>query len=117
MNLNQKNLSPEKKGKSAAAAPKFNTSQWLPMGFIGAGLVAIWSWTANQYSNGWTGKSMLEHLKSTMSREIIELYGSLLTEPWNKVSNGVPHFCDRIYFASGKMKTPPCCGVIYKSGS
>lgn len=117
MKLSQKNMSPGKDRISTATAPKSNTPQWLQMVFIGASLVAIWSWTANHYSNGLTGRSMLEYLKNTMSGEIIASYGSSLTEPWNKVCYGIHHFCGRIYFTSGKVKTPPCCKTIYKSGS
>lgn len=87
-------MSPEKAGTSLAETPKWSTPQWIQNILAGAGLLAIGIWTANQCSSGWTGKNMLDYVKSTSSGDIMKPCSSTLTEPWSKVSDCAHSFRD-----------------------
>lgn len=97
-------MSPEKAGKYSAEKPPSSKSQWPRKILVGAGLLAvgIGSWTANQYSIGWTGKSFLDYVKSTSSEKTTKPCRSTLTEPWSKVSYCLPSFHDHIHILQAR---------------
>lgn len=54
--------------------------------FVGAALLAVGRWAANQYGISWTSNSVFDHMKSSVDGQITEPYYSTLTEPWSTVS-------------------------------
>lgn len=79
-------MPPTKGAKYLLDVPKSRTSQWLQGVLLGAALVTVGNWAANQCVNGWTSYSVFDYVKSAVGESNPEPYTSTLTEPWSKVS-------------------------------